>query len=155
MRPRLPPVALVALALIVGSGSYAALDLLFPPAFSLAILCLPILPWLRPEFLRSSRTVADTQELVKVFPSFLIPVHTGAMWAALALAVLAGGLATHTQRRGAGDDCRLRLADGAEGPVRGWFEGGTGTGTRPFRWVSGLNCEGSVRAFQGGSPWNA
>ena len=142
--------ALVALALIVGSGFYAVLDLFFPPAFSLAIVCLPILPWLRPDFLRPPRTVADRQEFVEVFPRFSITVHTGVMSAALALAVLAGGLTTYAQRRGAGGDCRLHLTHGAEGPVSGWFEGGTGTGARPFRLVRGLNCEGPVRAFQRG-----
>ena len=151
MRPRLPPVALVALALIVGSGLYAVSDLFFPPAFSLAIVCLPILPWLRTDFLRSPRTVADTQEFVEVLPRFLITVHTGVMLAALALAVLAGGLTTYAQRRGAGGDCRLHLTDGAKGPVSGWFEGGTGTAARPFRLIRGLHCEGSVRAFQRGS----
>lgn len=151
VRPRPPPVALVALALVVGSGSYAALDLFFPPAFSLAIVCLPILPWLRPDFLRSGRTVADAGELVEVVPRFSVTLHTGVITAALALAVLAGALTTYAQRRGAGGDCRLRLADKAEGPVRGWFEGGSGTGARPFRLVHGLNCEGSVRAFQRGS----
>ena len=151
MRPRLPPVALVALALIIGSASYAVLDVFFPPAFSLAIVCLPILPWLRPDFLWSPRTVADTQEFVEVLPRFVITVHTGTMSAALALAMLAGGLTTYGQRRGVGGDCRLRLTDGVEGPVSGWFEGGTGTGARPFRLVHGLNCEGSVRAFQRGS----
>ena len=50
------------------------------------------------------------------------------MSAALALAVLAGGLTTYAQRREAGGDCRLHLTDVAEGPVSGWFEGGTGTG---------------------------
>ena len=151
VRPRLPPVALVALALIIGSASYAVLDVFFPPAFSLAIVCLPILPWLRPDFLWSPRTVADTQEFVEVLPRFVITVHTGTMSAALALAMLAGGLTTYGQRRGVGGDCRLRLTDGVEGPVSGWFEGGTGTGARPFRLVHGLNCEGSVRAFQRGS----
>ena len=136
---------------MVGSGLYAVLGLFFPPAFSLAIVCLPILPWLRPDFLWSHRTVADTQELVEVLPRFSITVHTGAMSAALALAVLAGGLTTYAQRRGAGEDCRLHLTDGAEGPVGGWFEGGTGTGARPFRLLRGLNCEGSIRAFQRGS----
>ena len=140
LRPRSPPVALVALALIVGSGILAVLVLFFPPAFSLAIVCLPILPWLRPEFLWPSRPVADTQELVEVLPRFQITVHTGAMSAALVLAVLAGAVTTYAQRRGAGSDCRLHLTDGAQGPVSGWFEGGTGTGARPFRLVRGLNC---------------
>ncbi len=143
--------ALVAFALIVGSGLYAVLDLFFPPALSLAFVCLPILPWLRPGFLRPLRTATDPQELVEVFPRFPITVQTGAMAAALALAVLAGSLSTHAQRRAMGSDCRLHLTDGAAGPVTGWFEGATGTGARPFRLVRGLNCEGSVRAFQRGS----
>jgi hypothetical protein len=151
MRPRPPPVALVALALIVGSGLYAVLDLFFPPALSLALVCLPILPWLRPGLLRSPRTALDGQESVEVLPHFPITAQTGAISVALALAVLAGGLSTHAQRRAGASDCRLNLADGAEGPVCGWFEGGTGTGTHPFRLVRGLNCTGSVRAFQRGS----
>ena len=121
LRPRPPPVALVALALIVGSGLYAVLDLFFPPALSLALVCLPILPWLRPGFLRSPRTPVDAQESVEVLPRFPITVQAGAMSAALALAVLAGGLSTHAQRRAGASDCRLNLADGAEGPVAGWF----------------------------------
>jgi ComEC/Rec2-related protein len=68
----------------------------------------------------------------------------------LALAVIAGGLTTYGQRRGEEDDCRLHLESGAEGTVIGWFEGGVGTGVRPFRLVSGLDCEGSVRALQRG-----
>ena len=151
MRPRPPPVALVALALIVGSGLYAVLDLFFPPALSLALVCLPILPWLRPGFLWSPRIAADGQESVEVLPRFPITVQRGAMSAALALAVLAGSLSTHAQRRAGSSDCRLNMLDGAEGPVTGWFEGGTGTGARPFRLGHGLNCAGSVRAFQRGS----
>ena len=151
MRPRLPPVALVAFALIVGSGLYAVLDLFFPPALSLAFVCLPILPWLRPGFLRPLRSAEDARESVEVLPHLFITLQTGAMSAALALAVLAGGLSTHAQRRAGGSDCRLHMTDGVEGPVRGWFEGGSGTGARPFRLVHGLNCEGSVRAFQRGS----
>ena len=42
------------------------------------------------------------------------------------------------------------MTDGAKGPITGWFEGGTGTGARPFRLIRGLDCEGSVRAFQRG-----
>ena len=151
VRPRLPPVALVAFALIVGSGLYAVLDLFFPPALSLAFVCLPILPWLRPGFLRPPRSAEDTRKSVDVLPHLFITLQTGAMSSALALAVLAGGLSTHAQRRAGGSDCRLHMTDGVEGPVRGWFEGGTGTGARPFRLVWGLNCEGSVRAFQRGS----
>ena len=110
LRPRLPPVALVALALIVGSGLYAVLDLFFPPALSLALVCLPILPWLRPGFLRSPRTPVDAQESVEVLPRFPITVQAGAMSAALALAVLAGGLSTHAQRRAGASDCRGSVA---------------------------------------------
>ena len=151
VRPRLPPVALVAFSLIVGSGLYAVLDVFFPPAFSLALVCLPILPLLRPGFLWPARTAADEQESVEVLPRVPVTRRTGAMSAAVALAVLAGGLSTHAQRRAGGGDCRLHMTDGAEGPVMGWFEGGTGAGARPFRLVRGLNCEGSVRAFQTGS----
>jgi len=151
MRPRPPPVALVALALLGGSGLYAVLDSFFPPALSLVFVCLPILPFIRPSFLRSPRTAADARESVEVLPRFSITVHAGAVSVALALAVLAGGLTTYTQRRAAGGDCRLHITDGAKGPITGWFEGGTGTGARPFRLVSGLDCEGSVRAFQRGS----
>ena len=151
MRPRPPPVALVALALIVGSGLYAVLDSFFPPALSLVFVCLPILPFIRPGFLRSPRTAADAQESVEVLPRFSITVHAGAVSVAFALAVLAGSLMTYTQRRAAGGDCRLHIPDGAKGPITGWFEGGTGTGARPFRLVGGLDCEGSVRAFQRGS----
>ena len=151
MRPRPPPVALVALALVLGSGLYAVLDFFFPPARSLAFVCLPILPLIRPDFLRSLRTAADAQESVEVLPRFSITVHAGAVSAALALAVLAGGLSTYTQRRAAGSDCRLHMTDGAKGPITGWFEGGTGTGARPFRLIRGLDCEGSVRAFQRGN----
>ena len=151
MRPRPPPVALVALALVVGSGSYAVLDFFFPPALSLAFVCLPILPLIRPGFLRSLRTAADARGSVEVLPRFPITVHVGAVSAALALAVLTGGLTTYTQGRAAGSDCRLHIADGAKGPITGWFEGGTGAGARPFRLVRGLDCEGSVRAFQKGS----
>lgn len=77
-------------------------------------------------------------------------VHARAVSGALALAVIAGGLTTYGQRRGEEDDCRLHLENGAEGTVIGWFEGGVGTGVRPFRLVSGLDCEGSVRALQRG-----
>ena len=150
MRPRPPPVALVALALVVGSGLYAVLDFFLPPAFSLVFVCLPILPLIRPGFLRSLRTAADARESVEVLPRFSITVHAGAVSAALGLAVLAGGLSTYTQRRAAGTDCRLHMTDGAKGPITGWFEGGTGTGARPFRLIRGLDCEGSVRAFQRG-----
>ncbi len=154
MRPRPPPVVLVALALIVGSGLYAVLDFFLPPAFSLAFVCLPILPLIRPGFLRSLRTAADAREsaevLVELLPGFPITVHTAAVSAALALAVLTGSLTTYAQRRAAGSDCRLHMTDGAKGPITGWFEGGTGTGARPFRLIRGLDCEGSVRAFQRG-----
>ena len=150
MRPRPPPVALVALALVVGSGSYAVLDHFLPPALSLAFVCLPILPWLRPGALRSPRAATDPQESVEVLPGLRMTVRARAVSVALALAVLAGGLTTYGQRRGLEDDCRLHLADGAEGPVVGWFEGGVGTGARPFRLVHGLDCEGSVRALQRG-----
>ena len=150
MRLGPPPVTLVALALILGSGLYAVLDFFLPPALSLAFVCLPILPLLRPGFLRSLRTAADARESVEVLPRFPVTVHTGAVSAALALAMLAGGLTTYAQRRSAGSDCRLHMVDGAEGPITGWFEGGTGTGARPFRLVQGLDCEGSVRAFQRG-----
>ena len=146
--------ALVAAALIVGSGSYAVLDSVFPPALSLLFVCLPILPLLRPGFLRSLRTAADprasVEVLVELLPRLSITVHAGAVSVALALAVLAGGLTTYMQQRAASSDCRLHVPDGAEGPITGWFEGGTGTGARPFRLVSGLGCEGSVRAFQRG-----
>ena len=135
VRPRLPPVALVAFALIVGSGLYAVLDLFFPPALSLAFVCLPILPWLCPGFLRPPRSAEDARESVEVLPHLFITLQTGAMSAALALAVFAGGLSTHAQRRSGGSDCRLHMTDGVEGPVRGWFESGTGTGARPFRLV--------------------
>ena len=151
MRPRPPPVALVALALVVGSGSYAVLDFFFPLALSLAFVCLPILPLIRPGFLRSLRTAADARGSVEVLPRFPITVHVGAVSAALALALLTGGLTTYTQGRAAGSDCRLHIADGAKGPITGWFEGGTGAGARPFRLVRSLDCEGSVRAFQKGS----
>ena len=69
LRVRLPPVALVALALVAGSGLYAVLDFLFSPALSLALVFLPILPWLRPGSLSSSQIAS----------------------AALALTVIAGG----------------------------------------------------------------
>ena len=132
VRPRPPPVALVALALVVGSALYAVLDSFFPPAISIALVCLPILPLIRPVFLRSPRTAADAHEcvelLVELLPRFRITVHAGAVSLALALAVLAGGLTTYTQRRAAGNDCRLHMRDGAKAPVTGWFEGGTGTG---------------------------
>ena len=150
MRPRPPPVALVALSLIVGSGWYAVLDVLLPPALSLLFVCLPILPLLRPGFLRSLGTAADPRESIQILPGFSVTAHAGAVAAALALAVLAGSLTTYTQRRAAGGDCRLHMTDGAQGPITGWFEGGTGTGSRPFRLVHGLGCEGSVRAFQRG-----
>ncbi len=152
--------ALVALALVVGSGLYAVLDVFFPPAISVALVCLPILPLIRPVFLRSLPTAADApgsgEVLVDLLggllggllPRFSITVHAGAVSAALALAVLAGGLTTYTQRRAAGNDCRLHMRDGAKAPVTGWFEGGTGTGARPFRLVGGLGCDGAVRAFQ-------
>jgi hypothetical protein len=151
VRPRPPPVVLVALAFIVGSGLYAVLDFFLPPAFSLAFICLPILPLIRPGFLRSLRTAADARESVEVLPRFSITVHAGVVSSALALALLAGGLSTYTQRRAAGSDCRLHMTDGAKGPITGWFEGGTGTGARPFRLVRGLHCEGLLRAFQRGS----
>ncbi len=85
-----------------------------------------------------------------MLPGVRITAHAQAVSAALALAVIAGGLTTHGQRRGALDDCRLHLTDGVEGPVFGWFEGGVGTGARPFRLVRGLDCEGSVRTLQRG-----
>ena len=151
VRLRLPPVALVALSLIVGSGLYAALDIFFPPALSLALVCLPILPLLRPDFLWPPRTAAYEQKSVEVLPCVPITLQTGAMSVAVAVAVFAGGLSTHSHRRAAGSDCRLHMTDGAEGPVTGWFEGGDGPGARPFRLVGGLNREGSVRAFQKGS----
>ena len=150
MRPRPPPVALVALALIVGSGYYAVLDFFFPPALSLAFVFLPILPWLRPGSLWFSHAALDSKESVEAPFHLPIPVRTRAVSAALALAVIAGGLTTHAQRRVAGRDCRLQMTDGAEGPVTGWFEGGTGFGARSFRLVRGLGCQGSVRTFQGG-----
>ena len=151
MRPRPPPVALVALALVLGSGLYAVLDFFFPPALSLALVCLPILPWLRPGSLRSPRAASDPQESVEVLSNSPITQRARAVSAALALAVIAGGLTTYAQRRGAGSDCRLHMTDGAHEPVTGWFEGGAGTGMRPFRLVRGLDCEGSVRALQRGS----
>ena len=151
MKPRPPPVALVAAALIVGSGSYAVLDSFFPPALSLALVCLPILPWLRPGSLRSPRAESDPQESVEAAPDSPITQHARAVSFALALAVIAGSVTTYAQRRAAGSDCRLHMTDGAREPVTGWFEGGAGAGVRPFRLVRGLDCEGSVRALQRGS----
>ena len=91
LRARLPPVALVALALIVGSGLYAVLDLFFPPALSLALVCLPILPWLRPGFLRSPRTAVDAQESVEVLPHFPVTVQTGGDVGGLGISRARGG----------------------------------------------------------------
>ena len=151
MRPRPPPVAWVALALIVGSGLYAVLDLFFPPALSLAFVCLPVLPWLRPGSLLPPRATKDPTESVEIRSQVPIAARNRAACAALALAVIAGGLTTHAQRRATGSDCRLHMADGVKGTVTGWFEGGVETGARPFRLVRGLGCEGSVRAFERGS----
>ena len=150
VRPRPPPVALVALSLVVGSGSYAALDFFFPPALSLAILCLPILLWLRPCSLRLRVSAADPDRSIEDLPRPASALRAGAVSTGLALAVIAGALTTHAQGRAAERDCRPRLMDGAEGPVTGWFEGGAGAGARPFRLVRGLGCEGSVRALQRG-----
>ena len=151
MRPRPPPVALVALALVVGSGSYAVFSSFFPPAFSLVLVSLPILLWLRPGSLRfpeAGRGAHGPSEGLFRLP---ITVRTRAVSSALALAVVAGGVTTYAQRRAARSDCRLHLMDGVEGPITGWFEGGAGPGARPFRLVRGLHCEGVVRAFYRGS----
>ena len=100
---------------------YAVLDFFFPPAISVALVCLPILPFVRPVFLRSLPTAADApgsgEVLVELLggllPRFSITVHAGAVSAALALAVLAGGLVTYTQRRAEGEDCRLHIGKAA------------------------------------------
>jgi uncharacterized membrane protein YjgN (DUF898 family) len=130
----MPPVALVALALIAGSGFYAVLDFFFSPAVSLAFVLLPILPWLRPGSLRFPQAASNEHDTVEVRFHLPIGLRARAASTALTATVIAGAVATHSEGRPAGSDCRLRLADGAEGRVTGWFEGGTGNeaGARPF-----------------------
>lgn len=153
LKPRPPPVALVALSLIVGSASYAVLDRFFPPALSFALLCLPILTWLRPDFLRIHPTGGESQASIDTLPESPTITNARTVSTALCWVVMAGALMSHAEDRAAGGDCRLQMPDGARGPVVGWFEGGAGTGTRPFRLLRGLGCSGSVRALvrEGGS----
>ena len=151
VRPRPPPVALIALALVIGSGSYAVLDFFVSPALSLAILGLLILPWLRPASLRIRPRAADPKRREEELSSSAGAASARALSTGLALAVIAGVLTTHARGRAAEEDCRLGLLDGAEGPITGWFEGGSGVGARPFRLAAGLGCEGSVRALLRGA----
>ncbi len=122
MRPRPPPVALLALAFLAGCAAVTAFASPLSHLPSLTPLALLVLPFLR-------------------------PARRGRITLALSVAVLAGAVLTHARREVAEDDCRLHLSEGASGTVSGWFETVPGPGARPFRLVDGLGCHGEVRVL--------
>ena len=128
MRPRLPPVALLALAFIAGCAAVTVFASPLSHVPSLTPLALLVLPFLRPARAGSSR-------------------RAGRIHLAVAVAVLAGAALTHARRQTAEGDCRLHLPEGARGVVSGWFETVPGPGARPFRLVDGLGCHGEVRVL--------
>ena len=128
MRPRLPPVALLALAFIAGCAAVTVFASPLSHVPSLTPLALLVLPFLRPARAESSR-------------------RAGRIHLAVAVAVLAGAALTHARRQTAEGDCRLHLPEGARGLVSGWFETVPGPGARPFRLLDGIGCHGEVRVL--------
>ena len=122
MRPRPPPVAMLALAFLAGCAVATVFASPLSQVPSLSPLVLLILPFFRPSL------------------GGRIPV-------AVVMAILAGAVITHNRRQTAEGDCRLHLPDSASGAVVGWFETVPGPGVRPFRLVAGLGCRGEVRVL--------
>ncbi len=91
--------------------------------------------------------VPSLTPLAVLFLPFLRPKRRGQIPLAVSMAVLAGAVLTHSERRSAESDCRLHLSDGASGTVSGWFETPPGSGVRPFRLADGLGCRGEIRVL--------
>jgi len=122
MRPRPPPVTMLALAFLAGCAVATVFASPLSQVRSLSTRALLILPFLRPSL------------------GGRIPV-------AVVMAILAGAVVTHDRCQTAEGDCRLHLPDGASGAVVRWFEIVPGPGARPFRLVAGLGCHGEVRVL--------
>ena len=114
------------------SAASALLASLEAPLPYLTLLLLPVLPFLRPD--RTRRPPARSPQRA-----------WNAQYVSLVMAILTGAVTTQVQRWSMERDCRLHIADGAEGPVAGWFESAPATGARPFYLVDGFGCRGLVR----------
>ena len=117
---------------MIGSAASALLASLEAPLPYLTLLLLPVLPFLRPD--RTRRPPARSPQRA-----------WNAQYVSLVMAILTGAVTTQVQRWSMERDCRLHIADGAEGPVAGWFESAPATGARPFYLVDGFGCRGLVR----------